>query len=118
MSDQNKKVGSRAEVWQGTAAKTRGGLMKENLAMNAQGCIVSKRKQELGRAAFARNLKKSPAEEDHVSAKPITRPVLKREESRGIAPPNPPNPPIQIPAVPIRKSLKRKPRKKKVVAAQ
>ena len=36
--------GSRAQVWHGTAYKTPGGLLKNNLMMNKHGRIVSKRK--------------------------------------------------------------------------
>ena len=37
----NKTVGTRAEVWHGTAKKTSGGLMKKDLKMNKRGRIVS-----------------------------------------------------------------------------
>ncbi len=74
MSSKTKKVGTRAEVWHGTATKTKGGLMKENLAMNAKGRIVSKRKQELGRAAFSQHLKKTPEAEPPMPAKTAIRP--------------------------------------------
>ena len=37
-------VGSRAQVWHGTAYKTTGGLKKRNLHKNKHGRIVSKRK--------------------------------------------------------------------------
>tara|TARA_B110000971_G_scaffold203041_1_gene223264 strand:+ start:51 stop:356 length:306 start_codon:yes stop_codon:yes gene_type:complete len=36
--------GSRAQVWHGTAYKTKGQLKKENLMMNKRGRVVSKRK--------------------------------------------------------------------------
>ena len=36
--------GSRAQVWHGTAYKTKGDLKKENLLMNKHGRVVSKRK--------------------------------------------------------------------------
>lgn len=38
-----KTVGSRAEVWHGTAKKTSGGLLKKDLKMNKRGRIVSKK---------------------------------------------------------------------------
>jgi hypothetical protein len=44
-----KKIGSRAEVYHGTALKTSGGLLKENLLKNKHGYIVSKRKVALSR---------------------------------------------------------------------
>jgi hypothetical protein len=37
-------IGSRAQVWHGTALKTSGGLMKKNLMQNKSGRIVSKDK--------------------------------------------------------------------------
>jgi hypothetical protein len=37
-------VGSRAQVWHGTAKKTKGGLTKSGLMMNKHGRIVSKKK--------------------------------------------------------------------------
>ena len=37
-------VGSRAQVWHGTAYKTAGGLVKKNLKMNKNGRIVSAKK--------------------------------------------------------------------------
>lgn len=37
-------VGSRAQVWHGTAKKTSGGLTKDKLMMNKHGRIVSRRK--------------------------------------------------------------------------
>jgi hypothetical protein len=36
--------GSRAQVWHGTAYKTKGQLKKDNLMMNKRGRVVSKRK--------------------------------------------------------------------------
>ena len=52
-------VGSRAQVWNGTAQKTsygRAGLKKTDLLMNKWGRIVSKRKHNLGKKnkAFAK----------------------------------------------------------------
>ena len=43
-SDFKKTVGSRAEVFHGTAKKTSGGLMKKDLMKNKNGAIVSKKK--------------------------------------------------------------------------
>lgn len=39
-------IGSRAQVWHGTAYKTSGGLTKSNLLMNKLGRVVSRRKYE------------------------------------------------------------------------
>lgn len=37
-------IGTRAQVWHGTALKTSGGLTKSNLMMNKHGRIVSRKK--------------------------------------------------------------------------
>jgi uncharacterized protein YjhX (UPF0386 family) len=42
-------VGTRAQVWHGTAKKTSGGLTKMNLMQNKHGRIVSKRKHASGK---------------------------------------------------------------------
>jgi hypothetical protein len=39
-------VGSRAQVWHGTADKTSGGLKKNDLMQNARGRIVSRKKHD------------------------------------------------------------------------
>ena len=39
-------IGSRAQVWHGTAKKTSGGLHKSDLLMNKQGRIVSAKKSK------------------------------------------------------------------------
>lgn len=47
-------VGSRAQVWHGTAEKTSGGLKKKDLTVNKRGAIVSKKKQALGRKLYSK----------------------------------------------------------------
>lgn len=42
-------IGTRAQVWHGTAKKTPGGLTKNNLMKNKHGRIVSKRKHASGK---------------------------------------------------------------------
>ena len=46
-----KAVGSKAQVWHGTAHHTSGGLTKKDL-MKHKGRIVSKKKHALGKKAF------------------------------------------------------------------
>lgn len=46
-----KKIGSRREVWNGTAEKTSGGLHKHQL-MKKKGRIISKRKHALGKRNY------------------------------------------------------------------
>jgi hypothetical protein len=50
-------IGSKAQVWHGTANHTTGGLTKSNLMKNKHGRIVSKRKHHLGKKSI-KNLKK------------------------------------------------------------
>jgi len=42
-------IGTRAQVWHGTAKKTSGGLTKTNLMKNKHGRIVSKKKHASGK---------------------------------------------------------------------
>ena len=47
-------IGSRAQVWHGTAYKTSGGLTRDDLHMNKHGRVVSKKKfQTRVRTLFA-----------------------------------------------------------------
>ena len=43
------KIGSRLQVFKGTAARTSGNLLKKDLVRNKAGKIVSKRKQSLAK---------------------------------------------------------------------
>jgi hypothetical protein len=49
-----KAVGSKAEVFHGTAKHTSGNLFKHHLTRNKHGRIVSKKKQALGRKTIKR----------------------------------------------------------------
>ena len=49
-----KTVGSKAEVWHGTALKTSGQLHKKDLVKTKKGRIVSRRKQAAGKKAIKR----------------------------------------------------------------
>lgn len=44
-----KKIGSREEVFNGQAVKTRGGLVKDDLVLSKKGKVVSKKMQERGK---------------------------------------------------------------------
>jgi hypothetical protein len=61
-----KAVGERAEVFVGTALRTRGGLVKSDLKMNAQGRIVSIRASE---AAAERYLQDGPLRQQSAPTK-------------------------------------------------
>ena len=50
-----KTVGSKLEVWRGTAKHTSGRLTKRDLMKNKRGKIVSKKKHYGGKRAFVRN---------------------------------------------------------------
>ncbi len=64
------RTGSKAQVWHGNAQKTSGGLTKEDLMKNKAGRIVSKKKHELGKLAFARNNLKPKTKEELASIRP------------------------------------------------
>ena len=51
-SDFKLNIGSRAQVWHGTAYQTSGGLKKPDLRKNKWGRIVSKRASEAARNRF------------------------------------------------------------------
>lgn len=59
MTDYKKTVGSKAEVWHGTAKHTSGKLSKKNLMKNKHGRIVSKRKHALGKSKGIKILRKA-----------------------------------------------------------
>jgi len=50
-------IGSKAQVWHGTAKKTSGGLTKSDLMKNKHGRIVSRRKHTMGKKSI-KHLKK------------------------------------------------------------
>jgi hypothetical protein len=54
MGGSAKAVGSKAEVFHGTARHTSGGLYKKDLVKTKRGRIVSRRKQAAGKKAIAR----------------------------------------------------------------
>ncbi len=49
-----KKYGTRSEVFDEQAMQTRGGLQKEDLMVSRTGKIVSKKKSEMAKQAYAR----------------------------------------------------------------
>jgi hypothetical protein len=51
-SDKMPAVGSKAQVFHGTAKHTSGGLVKKDLVQNKHGRIVSRRKMALGKKAL------------------------------------------------------------------
>ena len=52
MSGDVPAVGTKAQVWHGSAKHTSGGLKKSDLVKNKHGRIVSRRKQAAGRKAL------------------------------------------------------------------
>lgn len=66
MPHHEKAVGSRAEVWHGTAKHTAGGLKKDDL-MKKDGRIISRRKHHMG-LKNASKLKKYATARHHVLA--------------------------------------------------
>lgn len=59
-----RRIGSKAQVYHGTAERTSGGLHKDDLMKNKNGRIVSKKKHELGIIAFKRNQLKPKTKEE------------------------------------------------------
>jgi hypothetical protein len=49
------KVGSKRDVYNGTAEKTKGGLRKKDLVKNKRGRVVSIKKSEAGKKSFRNN---------------------------------------------------------------
>jgi hypothetical protein len=49
-------VGSKAQVYHGTADKTSGGLTKKDLMQNKHGRIISRRKHALGKTSAKKHL--------------------------------------------------------------
>ncbi len=66
-----KTVGSKLEVWNGSAKHTSGGLTKESLMKNKRGKVVSKKRHAQGLKAFAAN-----------NLKPATKEQLAEYRSR------------------------------------
>ena len=50
-----KAVGTKVQVWNGTAKHTAGGLTKDQLMKNKRGNIVSKKKHAHGKKMFLQN---------------------------------------------------------------
>ena len=48
-------IGSKLQVWRGTADKTSGGLTKKDLVLNKRGKVVSKKQSEAGKKRFKEN---------------------------------------------------------------
>lgn len=55
MTRRGGSIGSKRQVWNGTATKTSGGLKKDDLMMNKRGKIVSKKKHAMGLKRFKEN---------------------------------------------------------------
>jgi hypothetical protein len=54
-------VGTKAQVWHGTADKTSGGLTRDKSMQNKNGCIVSKAKHSLGKKQMAKMMRSKHA---------------------------------------------------------
>ena len=57
VADKMPAVGSKAQVFHGTAKHTSGGLVKKDLVQNKHGRIVSRRKMALGKKALKHLIK-------------------------------------------------------------
>lgn len=81
MEDFKKRVGSRAEVWHGTARQTSGGLRKEHLMKNKSGRLVSIKKHKQGKEAFSKN-KLQPLTKDQLAQLKKNGPLESKIERR------------------------------------
>ena len=77
-----KTVGSRAEVYHGTAKKTSGGLTRTSLTKNKEGRIVSKRAQEHGKRIYRSVLSKMGYKPEKGSFKLFSRKRSSKRSSR------------------------------------
>lgn len=73
----SKRIGTKEQVYFGEAEKTSGGLKKEDLIINKQNKIISKKKSEYGQKFAAERLKKYQADKKLNAAAP---PELKGNE--------------------------------------
>ena len=83
------KIGSRLQVFKGTAARTSGNLLKKDLVRNKAGKIVSKRKQSLAKKQS--NLK------GFLVGKPAQKPQKPAAKATPKATPKPQKPPQKAP---------------------
>ncbi len=63
-----KRFGTRQEVWEGECTMTRGGLTKDDLILSKSNRLVSKKKSEAAKAAYAKFgfKKRAPKEQKQV----------------------------------------------------
>lgn len=68
-----KTTGTRQEVWDGAASRTRGGLTKSDLTQSRTGGIVSKRMSEAARARWATKHPKVETPKKPVAKKAVVK---------------------------------------------
>jgi len=82
------KIGSRLQVFKGTAARTSGNLLKKDLVRNKAGKIVSKRKQSLAK------------KQSNLKGFLVGKPAQKPQKPAAKATPKPQKPPQKAPKAP------------------
>ena len=75
-----RRYGTRDEVWQGIAEKTRGGLTKDKLTLSRTGRLVSKLKSEQAREAYKKYGFRKREEEAKEEQKKAAKPKRKRRK--------------------------------------
>ena len=64
------RIGSKTQVWHGTADHTSGGLKRTDLVKSKSGKVVSKKKQAAGKRAFAKNNLKPRTKDELANIRP------------------------------------------------
>jgi len=78
-----KRYGTREEVWDGQATKTRGGLTKNDLVLSKTMKIVSKKKSQMAKAAYAKyGFNKRTQEEPEEAPEEPEKPKKKRRRMK------------------------------------
>ena len=92
-------IGSKAEVFHGTAKRTSGGLKKENLMKTSKGRIVSRKKHAAGKKAIQRLFKAGykPTKGTFTAMRKGVRTTRRKGMRGGYAPPAPPTASAQTP---------------------
>lgn len=65
----SQNIGSKLQVWNGTAKRTSGGLVIADLIKNKRGKVVSKKQSENGKRAFLKNNLKPKTREELLNLK-------------------------------------------------
>ena len=76
--------GTRAEVWSGVADRTRGGLTKDGLMINARGKLVSRKRSELARKMNTDRLREYQYKKKDGKSVARTRQTVSKKASKAV----------------------------------